>query len=266
MKFHPAWGLPWLALMLACALTAAPRPVLPTEHAATPLPPDMTPGGLQAAFQSWASAPGADGPVCHAVWRFEADGRALFAPAVCAESWETTSAWLNRDNPNVAHGDYAVQDSRIWIRLAQFDHVHETVRLRYFTGQICADGLTLSEPAVRGYAGLPSPVTQPALTFARLDPPAALPTACTVTPFEVERRPAITLRQSAIPWSVRTHPGQTCTLTYTDPAGQASAPQITTADDAGLCQWLVAAGEISGQALVTVQVGAVTHTFGLDVR
>lgn len=264
----------WLAWMmvgattLACALTQAPPP-LPTQLAPTPFPPGSAVGGLTAAYRSWASAPSVDGPACQVVWRFEADGRALFAPAVCDEPWDTTATWLNRDNPRMAHGDYAVQGSVIWVRLAQVNPINETVTVRYFTGQVCADGLTLSEPAVRRYSGLPSPTTQPVLTFGRLDAPTPLPVTCTVIPFEMDKRPTITLTDAAITWSVRTHPGEICTLTYTDPSGLTSntpgtGPVVASAN--GLCSWTWPVGPHAGDALVTIHVGALTHTFGLEVR
>jgi hypothetical protein len=277
--------LPLLPLLagLACSsfsLLASPTPLpLPTELAATPLLPGAQPGALDAVFASVSSSAGAQDSRCYRLFRLYPDGTALLEEMVClsqpptAASWPEIERWFHRDNPGVPRGDYFTQDQRLWVRIVEYDAVHETTYLRSFQGETCGSELVLQEPAVTTYSGVPSALTQPVGEYRRI---ASAPGQedqgggdCHVAGFTLLRRPSIGLAGSRAEFEIQTDPGETCTLTYTAPDGARSEPPGTgpiTAGSTGLCRWEWELGEVEGRATVTIQIDEITQDFALEVR
>jgi hypothetical protein len=271
--------------------TATPLP-LPTELATTPLPQGSRPGGFEAVFRSLVSIDGEKDSRCYKMYRFYPDGLALYADLACFDrspdpgGWLELDRWFNRENREVARGDYFLLGQQIWVRIVTYNSIYETTNLRSFQGQVCQDEMVLQEPAQTYYAGIPSELSQPVLEYVRLDitePHRDTPAlwgaspmpgdhsqeSCHVARFEIVKRPSIVLSGNQAEYQIQTDPGETCTLRYTAPDGVPSQAQGTgaiTADSQGICQWNWEVGDLEGTATVTISIDKITQDFQIEVR
>lgn len=262
--------------------TATPLP-LPTELATTPLPQGSQPGGLEAVFRSLVSIDGEKDSQCYKMYRFYLDGLALYADLACFErspatgGWSELDRWFNRENREVARGDYILLGRQIWVRIVTYNSIYETTNLRSFQGEVCQDEMVLQEPTQTYYAGIPSELTQPVLEYIRLGtaveqpaiPKADNPEPCHVARFQVIKRPSIVLSGNRAEYQIQTDPGETCALRYTAPDGapsQAQGTGVTLADSQGICRWLWEVGPGEGIATVTVSIDEIRQDFQLEVR
>lgn len=264
--------------------TATPLPQ-PAELATTPLPEGGQPGGLEGVFISDGSVEGEQNSRCYKLYRFYADGLALYTDNTCFaaevnnESWSEIEGWFQRDNPQVSSGDYYLQDHRLWIRIVTYDAIHETTHLRSFQGEYCSPKMVLQEPAVRDYSGIPSALTQPVLEYNLLETAApetdasGLPDPggerCSVAGFKIISRPSIALANNRGSFEILTHRGEKCSLQYTDPAGvriEAQGTGTITADARGICKWEWDLGSVKGNGTVTITIDEITQDFSLEIR
>lgn len=269
--------------LLACRsfnLLASPTPPsMPSDLAATPLPAGSRLGGLEATFASLASDPGVQSERCHRIFRFYPDGLALYAARYCFQSnsaeanWQSLSRAFHPQAPDTPRGDYSIADNRIWIRIARYDHVHETYWVDYYQGEYCDDFMVLQQPQVTYFAGVPSPLTQPVQEYVCWSP-ASVPTsasspACHVAGFRILSRPTVVLRGGEAIYEIQTDPGETCALRYTAPDGvvlQGEGTGETVADESGVCRWRWSLGDQAGMATVTVGIDQISQDFSLEVR
>jgi hypothetical protein len=259
---------------------------MPAELNAEPLPPDSVSGGMDEIFISKVSSAGQQPERCYKLFRFYPDGLVLYSQGNCfekpPESKDLTAIqrWLNRENPKLWRGDYSLQENRIFLRVTVHDYVREVTSLRYFQGSICEGQMVLQEPAVLTYAGLPSELNQPVLEYLTLSGSSdqnqsennrknRRETACSYIGFEIIRRPSIGFINRQALLEIQTNPRQTCTLTYTNPAGEillSPAEGTIRADAQGLCRWLFETGNISGNGTLTVQIGEITQSLQIEIR
>lgn len=249
---------------------------LPTELAPSPLPAEAQQGTLDSPFASLASTPGAGNERCYKLFRFYPDGLVVYTHFACFEqppgikTWQEIYAWFNRENENLDRGDYFTAGDRIWIRIVQFDPVNERVALRAYQGQYCDNDMVLQQPAVSGYSGIPSAITQPVLEYANIRPLAPRTgQTCQITRFTVLARPSVALTGNDIQFEVQTRPSESCNLEYTPPALESKPDPIkvmATADDQGVCRWQWAAGDQPGKAVITMTIGAITQQFAIEIR
>jgi hypothetical protein len=263
-------------LMVSCLPPTIPIPQ-PTEIALTPLPEGSRQGSVDAIFISRASAAGQGKERCHALIRLYPDGRALRADNSCFKSpaeqdLSAVQGWFEIQNSPFQQGDYFVRDSRIWIRIVEYNSILETMSLRSFQGELCGNRLVLQEPELAWYAGVPSPITQPVLEYDRLageqmsEPP---PADCHAAGFNILFRPAASLAGGKAQVDIATDPHQPCTLQYIPPPGAAAGSEEVyriTADSQGLCRWLVDLGDTTGVARFIISIDEITQQFSLDVR
>lgn len=257
--------------------TATPLP-LPQELATTPPPEGSRLGGLEGVFISVVSIDGYKDERCYKLYRFYPDGVVLYAYLACFEAapitkiWSALDRWFRRENPDAFRGDYYIQNHRIFIRVVTYDYVHETVHLRSFQGKYCNDEMVIQEPAVRGYSGVPSNLTQPVLEYIRLGVNPAenpQPEGCRVAGFQLLRRPSVVIAGGQAGYRIRTDAGETCTLQYIPPDGKPSQAPGTgsiTADSEGLCAWNWEVGTAEGIGTVTVTIDEISQEFSIEVR
>lgn len=282
-----------LLMPTACSglgILRSPTPLpLPTELAAAPLPKGSQPGGLDGVFRSLVSVDGEKGDRCYKLFRFYPDGLALFANFACfrrlpdAGAWADLDRWFNRENRDLARGDYSLLDQRIWVRIVTYNHIYETTSLRSFQGEVCLGQMVLQEPTQKTYTGIPSPLTQPVLEYFSLGrvvqaphpsgssqlPENAGSESCHVAAFQIIKRPYIVISGGQVEYVIQTDPGESCTLQYTDPSGapgQAQGTGAVTANQQGICRWLWQVGDQEGLATVTVSIGGITQDFQIEVR
>jgi hypothetical protein len=268
--------------------TATPLP-LPTELATTPLPPGSQLGGLAAVFRSLASIDGEGDSRCYKLYRFYPEGLALYADLACfdrspaAGDGSDLDRWFNRENREVARGDYFLLDQQIWVRIVTYNSIDETTRLRSFQGEFCQAEMVLQEPAQKYYAGIPSELTQPVLEYAGMGALAHTPALsgaspnpgesglepCHVAGFRIIYRPSVALSGGQAEYQIQTDPGEICTLRYTAPDGTSSQARGTgaiIADSQGICRWLWDVGALEGFATVTVSIDEIRQDFQLELR
>lgn len=278
-----------LLSILACSgpgllPTATPLP-RPAELATTPLPEGSQSGGLEGVFISSVSVEGEQDSRCYKLYRFYVDGLVLYTDNTCFnaeannESWSEIESWFQRENPQISSGDYYILDHRLWIRIVTYDAIHQTTHLRTFLGEFCHQKMVLQEPAVRGYSGIPSALTQPVLeynlletTFQETDK-SGLPDPgverCSVAGFKIINRPSIALADNRGSFEILTNRDQECSLQYTDPAGMQIEAQGTgtiTADAKGICRWEWELGALEGTGTVTITIDEITQDFNLEIR
>lgn len=143
--------------------------------------------------------------------------------------------------------------------------------------------MVLQEPAVRGYAGLPSPLNQPVQEFLALSsitgdindlslPPASRKgrnEECRLIGFRFILRPTVTLKDGQSTLEIQTNPNQTCTLTYISPAGITLLTEQQgniRADNEGVCRWLFDIGSDAGIGTLIVQIGDITQSLSIEIR
>lgn len=257
--------------------SATPLP-LPTEMATSPLPPGVQPGDLDATFMSVVSADGAGNEQCYNLYRFYPDGWVLFTPNTCfnptpaEEIWKDIGGWFHRENPDVASGDYYLDDYRLWLRVVSYDSVREIPYLRSFQGEYCEERMVLQEPAVLSYAGVPTNLTEPVVEYQRLWPLAlgiSSPADCHVAGFKSLFRSSVGLAGGETRYQIQTDPGETCFLQYIAPDGEISQVQGTgaiTAGADGVCTWIWSVGEVKGDATVRVTVDEITQDYRMEIR
>jgi hypothetical protein len=250
---------------------ATPLP-LPTELATTPLPPGSQLGGLDATFASVISTDGAQGKRCYRLYRFYPDGLALYVERACStmppgDNWAEINRWLNRDSGQVFRGDYHLRDGLIWVRIVSYDFVHEKVVFRQFQGETCAGEMVLQEPAAT------SAFAQPVLEYVRISPAAPSEDGdavdCRVAGFKFLLRPTVALASGRVEFRIRTDPGETCELSFTNPDGSLSRAPGTgavTADGQGVCRWEWEVGAQTGQGLVTIRIDQIAQDLALEIR
>jgi hypothetical protein len=270
-----------LFFVSGCSLSFT-RPVvppLPTQLALTGFPASSQAGGLEGIFISSASIPGAGEERCYKLVRFYQDGLFIYSDLACLADGgdrddlrDEVDEWFNRDNDRVSRGDYALLDGRLWLRVVVHDAVHETTYLRSFQGEACGGEMVLQEPAVRGYAGIPSDLTQPvqeySLMVRKLSDQAG-EDACRLPGFRFVRRIYTALAGNEAVYSIRTGEGQACALVYLAPDGsiwpQEGRAEITSGSD-GLCTWRWPVGDQAGMGLVTVTIGGIRQDFEIQIR
>jgi hypothetical protein len=268
---------------LACGLPGIspdPTPLpAPADLAIAPPPADSRLGGLEGIFVSVVSADHSEQQRCNKLYRFFEDGLVLYADYNCFEKatgfqrWAELDRLLDRDNPDRQRGDYYTQDQRLFVRIVEHDFIHEVTYLRSFQGEYCNRKMVLQEPAVTGYAGLPSELTSPVLEYIW---PEDTPTreiqaeaGCHVASFRVTWRSYITLAGGRGRFQIQTDPGQLCTLRYTTPEGieiKASGAGTITADDQGLCEWIWEVGEARGEGSITITIDEITQDFLIHIN
>jgi hypothetical protein len=269
-----------LAANASCRLplsspASTPRPQ-PTELAGTSFPEDSQPGGLEATFISSAWVAGAQNERCHKLLRFLPDGRVLYSNFVCFPPTNDTAArveeiaqWFIPENNDVTRGDYARLDGRVWLRIVEYDHIHETTYLRAFQGVQCSRKMVLQEPAVQTYSGIPSNLTEPVLEYVRLAGAAYQDenetAACRAAGFRFLWRSYITLADGEAEYRIQTDPGEACALHYTAPDGAQQNTLITAGGD-GVCSLRWPVGSQRGEGRVTVTIDEIVQDFALKVN
>lgn len=262
---------------------------MPAELNADPLPEDSTIGGLEGVFISRNSEAGKQPERCHKLFRFDPDGIVQYANFYCFQNPPTQDDvpalqhWFNRNDPTIWRGDYSVNQNRLFLRITGYDPIHEITFLRYFRGSFCGEQMVLQEPAVRGYAGLPSPLNQPVQEFLALSsitgnindlslPPASKKgrnEECQWIGFRFNFRPTVTTRDGQSRLEIQTNPNQTCILTYISPAGITllTANEGTIhADNEGICRWLFDIGSEVGTGTLIVQIGDITQSLSIEIH
>jgi hypothetical protein len=286
-SYHRAGNYFLIALMLGmlaastgCRLplssTASTPLPQPTELAGTSFPEGSQPGGLEAVFISSAWVAGAQNERCHKLLRFLPDGQVLYSNFACfpptndaAARVEEIAQWFNPENDNVTRGDYARLGGRVWLRIVEYDHIHETTYLRAFQGVQCSRKMVLQEPAVQTYSGIPSNLTEPVLEYVRLAGAAyqdqAETVPCRAVGFRFLWRSYITLADGAAEYRIQTDPGEACDLHYTAPDGAQQNTMITAGGD-GVCAWRWQVGSQPGEGRVTVTIDEITQIFTLKIN
>ncbi|GAP09946.1 hypothetical protein BECAL_01100 [Bellilinea caldifistulae] len=258
---------------------------MPAELNAEPLPSDAVSGGMDEIFISRVSSPGKQPERCYKLYRFYPDGLVLYSQGECFESppqskdLSDIQRWLNRENTNLWRGDYSLRQNRIFLRVTVHDYVKEVTSVRYFQGVICEGQMVLQEPAVLTYAGLPSELNQPVLEYIALSLSSDQSQTenrknrsemiCPFVGFKIIHRPSIGLINRQALLEIQTNPRQTCTLTYTNPAGETllnAAEGTIRADEQGLCRWLFETGSTAGNGTLTVQIGEITQSLQIEIR
>lgn len=272
-------------MSLMGALTPLP---MPGELTTTPLPANSKAGGLEAVFVSRVSTAGSNESRCYKLYRFYPDGLALYSDFTCldgglrGENWPELDSWFKREDPNIDRGDYSLSASKIFVRIVSYNHVYETIELRNFQGEICQTKMVLQEPAVSGFSGIPSELTQPVLEFVQLAPPelsdltSQLPAgesseepSCHTAGFVILKRQTIGIAGNQAEYQIQTDPGERCSLRYSTPDGSASPAPGTgtiTADSQGVCRWVWDLGDLAGEAQVNVGIDEIWQDFSLEVR
>lgn len=293
MKYQFLFLLVLMSLLaIGCnqpGLWVEPTPLpMPDELTTTPLPANSKAGGLEAVFVSRVSTAGSNESRCYKLYRFYPDGLALYSDFTCldgglrGENWPELDSWFKREDPNIDRGDYSLSASKIFVRIVSYNHVYETIELRNFQGEICQTKMVLQEPAVSGFSGIPSELTQPVLEFVQLAPPelsdltSQLPAgesseepSCHTAGFVILKRQTIGIAGNQAEYQIQTDPGERCSLRYSTPDGSASPAPGTgtiTADSQGVCRWVWDLGDLAGEAQVNVGIDEIWQDFSLEVR
>ena len=132
--------------------------------------------------------------------------------------------------------------------------------------------MVLQEPAVQGYAGIPSDLTQPVQEYTLLAgalQERADGDACKLPGFRFERRIYTTLVGKEAEYIIRTDAGQVCSLVYLAPDGRVwpqEGSAVITAGSDGLCTWRWPVGDQAGVGLVTVTIGGIRQELEIQVK
>lgn len=256
---------------------SAPLP-LPTELAAAPFSEGSQMGNWDATFISVSSAAGAQNGRCHKLLRFYPDGLLLYSNFACfpagadaASQAANVAGWFTRENASMARGDYALEGQRLWLRVVVRDAIHETTYLRNLQGEYCERQMTLQEPGILTYTGVPSPLTEPVQEYVLLagSAPETLASPCRVDGFRFLRRSYITLAGGEAIYDIQTAVGERCSLRYTGPDGARwpiDGPAVIQADEYGVCAWRWPVGDVRGQGVVTVEIGAINQDFAIQLN
>jgi hypothetical protein len=241
----------------------------PDELGADPLPEGAEVGGWDAEFASLVTREEGD-TVCRAYLRFEPDGTVTYSQTACDQPGSELD-WLDPAESEVDRGDYAVDGDLVTARVVIYDFVTESFSVRELRGERCLDRLVVQVPDATGYLGVPSPLTEPVLTYEQLSGP-DLPDSepgCNVASFEMVSRSVVALAGNRTTLEVRTDAGVACSLVFDGPDGYrwpGSGEATVVADDDGRCQWDLPVGPTPGPATSTVSVDEITQSFGIDIR